>query len=488
MNGNGSVLSGSAIAPDRGAMDSDGVGEAACRRILDAVGLRWRDGEVARLHRWLGLRLRALRLPSTAAYAELILSEAPEGRRECAQLIGQFSTGETYFFRDPGLFARLEASILPDLLARRAGQRSLRIWSAGCASGEEAYSLAMLIDEMRPRLSGWDVRIVGSDVNGEAIERARTGIYGPWSFRALDAQRTERYFRKCRRGRQVIEPLRAIVSFERGNLLRDGPPGGGFDLVLCRNVLIYLSTPAVARIVETLSAAVGEKGYLIPGHGELLGCVTPQLVVRAFPEVVVYRKVSAASALPVPAAAPGPADRAMAATAIGDRRRVLPPASVRPVSGPVGAHPKPPPSASPPDANAALAQAWREADRGAAEAAQVACERVLATAPLDPRPYYLLAQLAQERGASDEARALLRKVLYLEPHFVVAQLELADLCERIGERDGALRLRQQARRELESLPPDSVLGAPPQTTAGALLRALQAGGGAVGEPQGGRDA
>lgn len=479
MYGHDVVDLGASVAAGQGDASSAAAADDPCRRILDAIGLRRRTGDEAKLSGWLRPRLRELRLPSVAAYADLIAAGSAASRHERELLMGHFSTGETYFFRDKGLLGLLAARVLPELVARRAAQRSLRLWSAGCASGEEAYSLAMLIDEMAPTLAGWDVRILGTDINGDALARARRGAYGQWSFRALDEARLTRYFRQCGREWQLDARLRARVEFERRDLLVDeagagGGDAGGFGLILCRNVFIYLTPPAVTHIAGKLAAALADDGYLVPGHGELLGCVPSGLEVLSCADATLYRRP--ARAVPVravPACAPSvPSSRTSAAAVPADDPRARP-------------CPPPPLPDAAPDAcpDALLARAWRDADRGAADAARTACERVIAVSPLDPRPYFLLAQLAEERGAFEEARSLLRKVLYLDSRFVVAHLELADLCARTGDARRARQMRAQALHELEKMPAETPLPAPPHTTAGALLQRLRGGDGAArGDP------
>ncbi|NMG45015.1 hypothetical protein GPA22_14905 [Aromatoleum toluvorans] len=460
-----------------------GAAEAdPCRRIFDTIGLRRRAGDEARLSGWLQPRLHALRLPSVAAYADLIAAGGEPGRHERERLMEHFSTGETYFFRDQGLFGLLAARILPELVARRSAQRTLRLWSAGCASGEEAYTLAMLIDEMAPELVGWDVRIAGTDINGDAIARARRGAYGQWSFRTLDEARKARYFRKSGREWQIDARLQVMVDFERRDLLQDDAgEAGGFDLILCRNVFIYLTAPAVTSIAEKLAAALSEGGYFVPGHGELLGCVPPGLEALAYPDATAYRRAAApARPLPprppsVPSSAPTGLPRTLPGASLGGKRS----------SRQHKIEPRPKLEAAPAaGADEMLAQAWRAADRGAAQTARAACEQVLAVSPLDPRPYFLLAKLAEERRAIDEAQTLLRKVLYLDPGFVAAHLELADLCTRSGDVRRARQLRTQALRELEKMPSDVPLPVPPHATAGSLLRGLRAAAGdAPGGPE-----
>ncbi|AYH42094.1 CheR family methyltransferase [Azoarcus sp. DN11] len=471
-----------AVAAGLGTASPGAAGDDPSGRIFDAIGLRRRAGDEARLSGWLQPRLRELRLSSAGGYADLIETAGAASRRERERLMEHFSTGETYFFRDQGLFGLLAARVLPELVARRSAQRTLRLWSAGCASGEEAYTLAMLIDEMAPELADWDVRIRGTDINGDAIARAHRGRYGEWSFRALDGLRRARYFHRRGREWQIDARLQAMVDFERSDLLQDDAgEAGGFDLILCRNVFIYLTSPAVTRIADKLAAALSEGGYFVPGHGELLGCVPPGLEALTYPDATAYRRAAAPERpLPpgspsVPSSAPTGLPRTLPAASLGGRRS----ARQRKVE------PRPKPEAMPAaGADEMLAQAWRAADRGSAQTALAACEQVLAVSPLDPRPYFLLAKLAEERRASDEAQTLLRKVLYLDPGFVAAHLELADLCTRSGDVRRARQLRAQALRELEKMPSEALLPVPPHATVGSLLRELRAvTGGAPGGPE-----
>lgn len=489
MNGHDVVHIGESVTGP-GAASSGSVAGDPCQRILDAIGLRRRAGDEAKLCSWLRSRLRELGLPSADAYADLLAAGGAPTRHERALLMEHFSTGETYFFRDKGLFGLLEARILPELVARRSALRSLRLWSAGCASGEEAYTLAMLIDEMSPALAGWDVRILGTDINGDAIARACDGTYGQWSFRALDEARTARHFQKCGREWRIDARLRAMVDFERRDLLLDeaggaGAEAGGFDLILCRNVFIYLTPPAVTHIAGKLAAALSDGGYFVPGHGELLGCTPPGLETLAWPDAMLYRRPASGAPVPPAPAVPVCATSSPSSPSIPPRGPAAAPAAggESPRQRGSGSMPDAAPEAGPDEV---LARAWRDADRGAAEAARAACERVIAVSPLDPRPYFLLAQLAEERGAIDEARTLLRKVLYLDPGFVVAHLELADLCARTGDARRAGQMRAQALRELERMPSETPLPVPPHVTAGALLQSLRAGDAATrGAAEGG---
>lgn len=176
---------------------------------------------------------------------------------------------ETYFFRDRAPFDLLQRHALEELALRRSKSKRLRIWSAGCSTGQEAYSLAMLFAEEREKWRGWTVDILGTDVSTSCIDRARNGIYSQFEVqRGLGINQTIKWFEECADGWRAVEELRRPVRFQVHNLLEQAPHPGGFDIVLCRNVLLYLSPEKKAASFERLTGAMAEDGWLMLGAGE----------------------------------------------------------------------------------------------------------------------------------------------------------------------------------------------------------------------------
>ena len=176
---------------------------------------------------------------------------------------------ETYFFRDRAPFDLLARHALPELAQRRAQSRRLRIWSAGCSTGQEVYSLAMLFAEEPEKWRGWTVDILGTDVSTGCVERARSGTYSQFEVqRGLGINQMIKWFEECPDGWRAIEALRKPVRFQVHNLLEAPPHPGGFDVVLCRNVLLYLSPDRKALAFERLVAGMAEDGWLMLGAGE----------------------------------------------------------------------------------------------------------------------------------------------------------------------------------------------------------------------------
>jgi len=176
---------------------------------------------------------------------------------------------ETYFFRDRTPFDLLGKAALPKLLQRRQSAKRLRIWSAGCSTGQEAYSLAMLFAEDPQRWAGWTIDILGSDVSEEAVRRAREGIYTQFEVqRGLGIAQMIKWFEECDGGWRAVEPLRRTVRFQVHNLLEPTPHPGEFDIVLCRNVLLYLNAERRTHVFERIASAMAGDGYLMLGAGE----------------------------------------------------------------------------------------------------------------------------------------------------------------------------------------------------------------------------
>lgn len=176
---------------------------------------------------------------------------------------------ETYFFRDRSPFDLLQRYALPELAQRRAKSKRLRIWSSGCSTGQETYSLAMLFAEEPEKWRGWTIDILGTDVSTSCVDRARAGMYSQFEVqRGLGINQTIKWFEECADGWRAVEALRRSLRFQVHNLLEQPPHPGGFDIVLCRNVLLYLSPEKKTLCFERLASAMADDGWLMLGAGE----------------------------------------------------------------------------------------------------------------------------------------------------------------------------------------------------------------------------
>jgi chemotaxis protein methyltransferase CheR len=241
--------------------------------ILREMGIRMRASKKILVANRLRRRLAALRLPSYEQYYRY-LTRSEQAEEEIANFVGAISTNETYFYRGENQFAALREEVLPRLLGSPAGRaKRLCIWSAGSSSGEEPYTIYMVAEEALKSLH-WagELAIVATDISREMIAAARQGEYSGRSFRAMPERYLPAYFEALGGGRfRVQERVKSHVKFLVHNLLRDDPPGGRFDLIFCRNVLIYFDRPTQTRLVDQKFAPVlAPDGFLFIGNSESL--------------------------------------------------------------------------------------------------------------------------------------------------------------------------------------------------------------------------
>jgi chemotaxis protein methyltransferase CheR len=213
-----------------------------------------------------------LKLASYEEYYELLTS-GRDAAKEIPHFIDAVSTNETYFFREGNHFTALSRAVLPELF--RAGLR-VRIWSAGCSTGEEVYTLRIVVDEASRAAGAPETDIVGTDISTTVIARARAGIYGERSVRLVPPEQLKRYFAPTGDGGyQVRDEVRARVDFRVHNLFTDPPPGERFPIIFCRNVMIYFDKPTQSKLVDDIFArAIHPEGYLFIGHSESLSGFT----------------------------------------------------------------------------------------------------------------------------------------------------------------------------------------------------------------------
>ena len=185
------------------------------------------------------------------------------------RVIEALLNNETYFFRDRAPFDLLQRYALPELAKRREQSKRLRIWSAGCSTGQEVYSLAMLFAEDPQKWAGWTIDILGTDVSTSCVDRARDGTYTQFEVqRGLGINQMIKWFEECADGWRAVEQLRKPVRFQVQNILEPPPHPGGFDIVLCRNVLLYLNPEKKTLAFERIASGMAEDGWLMLGAGE----------------------------------------------------------------------------------------------------------------------------------------------------------------------------------------------------------------------------
>jgi chemotaxis protein methyltransferase CheR len=212
-------------------------------------------------------RVRALGLPSFEAYLDLV--EGEHGRPERREMISALTTNVSHFFREQHHFDTLRERILPGLLKRAASGGRVRIWSAGCSSGQEPYSIAMEILRLDPRAPERDIRILGSDIDQKILEVAQAGSYDATQMQAVTPADRKAFFTEAQPGRfTVLEPLRRLVAYRELNLLARWPMTGRFDAIFCRNVVIYFEDATQRKLWPRFQAQLAPGGSIFVGHSE----------------------------------------------------------------------------------------------------------------------------------------------------------------------------------------------------------------------------
>ena len=450
------------------------------------MGLHFEDDKLDHLAEVLRNRVEDHGRGSAPAYLEQLAA----GRRdELRTLARQLTVGETYFFRYNDHFRAFADVVLPDRMRHQQARRTLRILSAGCSSGEEAYTLAILVREHLPNPASWDVRILGVDINPTMVEKAARARYSAWSLRETPPGTRERYFRTCGRDFQLHDEVRTAVSFEERNLLDDDAlfwQPDSFDVVFCRNVTMYFSPEVMRSVVARITRSLTVGGFLFLGHAETLRGVSQDHHLCHTHGTFYYQRrdadhrIAAEDSAPTgPEAAPAAAPSLAAALDLDDSSwvEVIQGASNRiaKLSQPARPSPRAPAAAvAPPpawdlgpalellgqerfadamallqalpadsrkDADAQLLRAVVLTNGGKLAEAELACQEILLRDELHAGAHYLVALCREHEGDLAAAVEHDQVATYLDPGFAMPHLHLGLLAMRSGA--------TQARGELE---------------------------------------
>lgn len=435
-------------------MSEDGALQQLMRALIARTGHAYYLDKPAALRERVKERLGAVGVVSLDAYLDVLAGA--DGEAEWRALEDLITIGETYFFRYADHFERLRKDILPNLLKRKAEDRTLRIWSIGCANGAEAYSIAIVLHELLgAELSQWRIAIIGGDISERALTAARAARYGQWALRTVTPAERAAYFTQVDARTWALKPqYRAMARFERQNILELLTPTAPlqwseFDLILCRNVLIYFSVEQAAALARALRSRLAEGGTLLLGHAEAVLAEQPMFETPT--PVSEFELVSAPVVSPAALEAWRPAP--------------LPDAPYVPA-------PAPPPAGASPVAS--LDDVKRLADAGAYEAAQAACAVLIERQPTSARLYYYRAILRHVSDDAAGAEADLRRALYLDRGFALAHHRLGLLLLSAGRKSEGRRSLLTAARIASAQPESAQLDEGQGVTAHAFAAMVRA--------------
>ncbi len=263
--------------------------------VYQHCGLHFTEDTKYLLEKRLGKRLQHLRLKSFREYYYYLRYNQLKDQ-ELAEVIDHLTTNETYFFREDFQLKTFTQDILPEIRARKAkkGEKKLRIWSAGCSTGEEPYTIAMLLLD-QPGFSDWQIDIIGTDISQRVLQVARKGVYGTSSFRVTDPSLQGRFFSRSENQFRIADRVRSLVTISHLNLF-DLPRVsllGRMDVVFCRNVIIYFDLPAKKKVIESFYQRLCPEGFLLLGHSESLMNVSNDFVLRHYAHDLVYQRPAA---------------------------------------------------------------------------------------------------------------------------------------------------------------------------------------------------
>jgi chemotaxis protein methyltransferase CheR len=478
------------VSTDKLHISADGAVplDAALQRIESLLGLRYQQHQWSDLLRLLKPAARDLDFADVAACVQwLAYGDVSAGQ---IRILGKHLTiGESYFFREIVVFSILKEHILPQLIEKKEkrGDTTMRIWSAGCSTGEEVYSLAILLDSFLREKPEWRYFVHGTDINPTALSRAETGVYREWSFRDLPDGIMDQYFRHIEDGRyEVVPHIRARTEFSYRNLA-EAPAQypAGYDIIFCRNVLMYFSKDKIRDIVQGFRRAVREGGWLIPSLTETTLIHDAGFEGNRFGDAILFvKQPRMPNIIPMKKGegnvtrSQAPAERATESQWRSSFASILPfrahekrtatqaalketPAAQEPHSMDREV-PSSDPTSDSVTASVSESQllvlARKLADQGALEEACATAEMAAEQAKMDPEAHFIYATILREMGETSKAIDEFNRALYLDHGYISAHFAMGSLYRHLGE---TARARRHLRNALELLhgcdDPDAII-------------------------------
>jgi chemotaxis protein methyltransferase CheR len=485
--------------------------EAFQRSIAEYTGIFIREQDRDSLDKKISIRMRDLMLKAPEEYYELLTANNLKSRQEWEVFFTILTNNESYFFRDEQQIKLLRDRIFPELIERNQNTKTLRICSSGCSTGEEPYSLAILLKELIPDLWQWKITILGIDIDGNALEQAKKGIYNPWSFRGVSESIKQKYFQAIDGQYHLSPEIKNMVQFQSVNLVRDIFPQAHtelrqMDLIICRNVFIYFEKAAIANVLEKLYHTLNPLGYLLTGHTELGEQNLDRFKAKNFPESLIYQRdrdcyandvllsqqnlinsYSNKNLFPKNIQAFSSNTEAQNSLSINKQKQVdiketvseqhllqeaenlLDNQKYELALQKTALILEKTKTFCP--AYCLMAKIYTKL--GAYDRVTKYCQQAIEIDSFSVTPHYLLAEISKKQGNFEEAKKIFKKIIYLEPTSVAAYIDLSYLYQQEGDLEKSIKMQREAVNLLKQLPSHTKITEKDNMTAAELILKLQ---------------
>jgi chemotaxis protein methyltransferase CheR len=463
--------------------------------ILERSGQAFPDSRQAELEAGVKRAFAASTCRDYDEYYRLLLDPV-NGAAEVERLVNALTINETHFFRDAAQMEALRTRVLPDIIERRRFIRTMRIWSAGCSTGEEPYTLAIMLRDLLPDIENWSITILATDINTQALNKARVGLFTDSSFREERAKQMKtRFFIRRESRYEVVPEIQRMVTFKQLNLAEDDFPSYDtntmlMDLIVCRNVTIYFPNELTRKLAGKFYNALAENGWLVVGHSEHSMGTYNQFQIHNMPDAILYQRVlnpdnrsldwkqmeELLNQSKTPQTAPfkKKADTYIPPPPVSASRPVptRPLPAVEPQPDPIQiaqelmengenvkalqkllALDKAEPSN--PDICGLIGKIY--ADMGEWKSAEEWCVKTISRQKLNRSAHYILALVYQHQGRIDEAVSYMKKVIYIDASYILGHVALADLYYAQRQMPPALKSLDNARRFLSQGQPEEIV-------------------------------
>lgn len=445
--------------------------------VINSTGMAFYADKDEDLARIVADRMEARAVADCVTYLGLLEREHGHGG-EMESLVAELTIGETYFFRHREQFDALRDTILPDVIARNQAFKRLRIWSAGCSIGPEPYTLAIMLKrEFAQKLADWHISIIATDINQKFLARAREGRYDEWAFRTTPDDIRRDCFDKVGKHWVLKSQFRSLVTFQYHNLTRNRFPSlvdniAAFDIIICRNVIIYFSPETVAQLVPCFRESLMDGGWLIMGHAEPNMELFRDFRTVNVPGAVLYQRADRpvlGEPPPPPSPPATPARPHLPPIAVPSKPApvmVRRPVPARQKVAAAGPRPVVPPAEG-------AAKVRRLADAGQWNQALASCDALLAVTGLDWRLHLLRALILEQLVDGAGCEAALRRAIYLDRKAVLPHYHLGLFLARGDDGQGARRSFRNVLTLLADLPDDHPIEDGDDLTASQLRESVE---------------